>query len=103
MVARGELVILNDKYGVKVDEIISSGQKLRTGARASADQKTPEAQPQNLPRSKHGAASGKPEQVNKMAQATAENAQAGQQGRCWRNLTIPILKMKKDSSLIKEG
>ncbi len=80
MVARGELVILNDKYGVKVDEIISSGQK-ESSAQAPGQAVKPQAQPQK-PAAQQAQAQpqANPEQVNKMAQATAENTQAGQQG-----------------------
>ena len=80
VVARGELVILNDKYGVKVDEIISSGQK-ESSAQAPGQAVKPQAQPQK-PAAQQAQAQpqANPEQVNKMAQATAENAQAGQQG-----------------------
>ncbi len=80
VVARGELVILNDKYGVKVDEIISSGQK-ESSAQVPGQAVKPQAQPQK-PAAQQAQAQpqANPEQVNKMAQATAENAQAGQQG-----------------------
>lgn len=80
VVARGELVILNDKYGVKVDEIISSGQK-ENSAQAPGQAVKPQAQPQK-PAAHQAQAQpqANPEQVNKMAQAPAENAQAGQQG-----------------------
>lgn len=79
VVARGELVILNDKYGVKVDEIVSSGQKENAAPAQAAAQtaktktqkpaaKAPQAQPEEQVSS---------EQVNKMAQATAEGAAQG--------------------------
>ncbi len=74
VVARGELVILNDKYGVKVDEIISSGTK--ESAVAPAQEQTQAAPEQHQSKTVQNTAQQQPnpEQVNKMAQGTAQEA-----------------------------
>ena len=78
VVAKGELVILNDKYGVKVDEIISSGQKEDITPAPAPQAAKPKTQkqaaqvPQTQPKEQ-----ANPELVNKMAQATAEGAAQG--------------------------
>ncbi len=85
VVARGELVILNDKYGVKVDEIISAGQS--SGQREEAAQNQAPAQQPAKPQPSKAQQQGQPqpqaqqanpELVNKMAQATAEGAAQGE-------------------------
>ena len=74
VVARGELVILNDKYGVKVDEIISSGTK--ESAVAPAQEQTQAAPEQHQSKTVQNTAQQQPnpEQVNKMEQGTAQEA-----------------------------
>ena len=74
VVARGELVILNDKYGVKVDEIISSGTK--ESAVAPAQEQTQAAPERHQSKTVQNTAQQQPnpEQVNKMAQGTAQEA-----------------------------
>jgi len=76
VVARGELVILNDKYGVKVDEIVSTGPKEASAAPQPAAQQTvqPEAQKPAQPKAQQA----NPELVNKMAQASAHETAAAQ-------------------------
>lgn len=85
VVAKGELVIINDKYGVKIDEVYSSNsaepsaqtQTQKQQAMPPETKKTapaPQQKPVNAqnPQTKPAAQSApNPGQVNKMAQATA--------------------------------
>ena len=77
-ISKGLVIILNDKYGVKVDEIISSGQKEDITPAPAPQAAKPKTQkqaaqvPQTQPKEQ-----ANPELVNKMAQATAEGAAQG--------------------------
>jgi len=92
VVAKGELVIINDKYGVKIDEVYSSQTNPAPAKQAPQQKQAPkqapqpqqaqkpapaQKQPQQAPQAQKpqqkpaGQAVPNPKQVNKMAQATA--------------------------------
>ncbi len=89
IVAKGELVIINDKYGVKIDEVYSSNPEPAPQPQVQENQAASQAKPQGAPAKKPAQnaaqnnpqkAQGKPapqanpKQVQKMAQASAEAA-----------------------------
>ncbi len=87
VVAKGELVIINDKYGVKIDEVYSSQQEAASGPQIQVNQASqPKAQPQQAAKKPAPNQVQKPQanpapqpapnpnQVNKMAQGTVNEA-----------------------------
>lgn len=89
IVAKGELVIINDKYGVKIDEVYSSNPEPAPQPQVQENQAPPQPRPQGAPAKKpaqnaaqnnpqkaqgKAAPQANPKQVQKMAQASAEAA-----------------------------
>ncbi len=76
LVAKGELVIINDKYGVKIDEIYSNPKEQETNTLKQESKKQEPSKPKGQTKTPQPQAAQQPDanQVNQMAQASAQEA-----------------------------